>query len=178
MTNGSALIVAALGLCSNAAWGQTTVDQPPFIEAAIFFLTGREGQALRYESENRVVISLNDINMANVTYFVRPETPCILYELEPAPSTKLSRFEFDRLPHPSDFTIGTDWVKTDLLPETHCWNPRRRKADGKLELVPDATKCSTTLLIPGGVRRLNALQYIRDRFCSGLPEKPKRLRPY
>jgi hypothetical protein len=137
-----------------------TPDQVEFLKAAKFFLLGRDGP------------DSPQMKSAHLRY----NYPCSVWTW---PNQFMRRIEFNKFPALSEIRIFRDrigmWnVQVPLPKEAVC----ARKVDGVGVVTPDSGYCSSQISFADSdlnriKRRLKALQYIKDKFCPGLPAPPE-----
>ena len=183
------MLVAAIFGIAGAAHAQGIVlAKPSFLEAAVFFLEGKEPDPAQ-------IISNSEINLPLTHYRQDKDQPCIVFAFSTAPPYGAISYNFNLFPGPRSAHMYQDGVAQfhivashrsveDTHPTTFARCTRRRAyVDGTLRYVDGSTMCQTdwTLTLPHGERALRALQYIRDNFCEGLPQPPARpliINPY
>jgi hypothetical protein len=152
------------------------ISKPPFIEAAVFFLSGREaGQEKPWLKA--VPLSASAMLLPGVRIEQDKEHPCVVYAEQTGPSYGVERFDFALFPGPLAAKISRDGFAVFALSgEAHCAAVRTK--DGQFEADP--SHCEATMIVggPDTHRRLSALQYIRDNFCVGIPEPKLTVKPY
>lgn len=182
-----ALLASACSLTpSNAAASQ---EHPSFLEAAVFFLTGFEAKniqnptTLKITEETNVtfaldkndpcvIIETSNASVGKIYYTYRPDFAQAYSGRGPLPANgsflkwPMKRWQFDKMPSPATASYFGEWVNfpLDAKNMTVC------------TIEGDCGALSFSIAShPADInyRRTQALQYIRDNYCAGLPEPPQ-----
>jgi hypothetical protein len=205
----SAMILAAMVLISSTAQAQTTdfsttyPAKVPFLQAAVFFMTGEEPPNVKLLSEKRAIVKtatyvkLPNGSARGVTsyyeYLIAEDNPCTIrgYLHDPIEISKLTsligesvgarRLEFNKLPSPGSIVEKEHYYSLSLPHETWC-SAKTAVVDGKVEILKGSSTCNQDMGFERNAqthRRMAALDYIRANFCKGQPEPPPKPRmPY
>jgi hypothetical protein len=159
---------------------------PSFLEAAVFFMTGREPPhdvELRSEKlavvRNRFYPEQGDPEQgqardARCEYSILDTEPCTIYVFMLDPPYGAERLEFMKLPSPRAMKMfNDDAFQMDIPHETWCKSKAEVNSKGVVERIKGTSMCSRGKILGGEkFRRLAALDYIRANFCPGQPEPP------
>lgn len=155
---------------------EINISKPSFIEAAVFFLSGREADQEKPWLK-AVPLSESAMSIPGVHVEQDKERPCVVYAEETGPPYRVERFDFALFPGPRSAKISHDGFPVFALrDEAHCAAVRAK--DGQFKAK--SFHCEATMILggPDTYRRLLALQYIRDNFCMGLAEPTLSEKPY
>ena len=152
---------------------------PSFLQAAIFFVMGREPpKDVKFDSDRlAIVLSVITDQMgahdAKHEFNVSKQEPCTINMTLLEPPYGMGRLEFMKLPSPRAMRITGENVHMDLPPETWCNSKAEVNSEGFVQSIKGTSMCLRKVQLVGHVfRRLAALDYIRDHFCAGQPEPP------
>ena len=106
------------------------------------------------------------------------DEPCTLIEINLSTGGILL-IDFTKMPGPNDFGYDERWHSPHLVDGAWC-EATARKDDSAFGLSFTRTKCWKGASGPktghgGAARQLDALRFIREAYCMGLPQGP---RPY
>jgi hypothetical protein len=195
-----ALVAVITSTTANAAI--TYPIDVPFLQAAIFFMTGKEPPSdVKFDSDKKAIVKdtvlVPNKGAMSATWEIamRDDKPCILYAALLSPEEAFNtinfmtgegnggrRLEFNKLPSPRAFSHNSSgYVSFDLPHETWC-SYRTVRENGEVKLLKGSTTCSTGIsfqLNERWYRRIAALDYIRANYCKGQPEPaPQPRMPY
>ncbi len=162
------------------------VTHPPFLEAAVFFLTGKEPPEAISLPDGDMQVSGRALRGGFIgpieifAYHVLSDDPCRVMKMETQPPYLIEFYNFNRFSGPRSARILRDGA-TISMNDGYC-SGNGTNDDGKVHILAETPiTCSSqylwTLIGPVS-RRLAALDYIRNNFCPGMPEPPLTIKPY
>jgi hypothetical protein len=167
---------------------------PSFLEAAAFFLSGNEPQKPLPDNTRKVY--------AGPIQFALDDTePCTIFQTSTQPKYLVNLLQFPRdgiWPTNNIALWHTTKIQFNQFPspkaaqfpnpniEVPPWRGFYLWADSKAACNADnPQECARVIIVQDAMynvsmyRRFQALQYIRDNYCPGLPEPPpKPIKPY
>jgi len=165
------LLATGLAMMSQAHAG------PSFLEAAIFYAENVEGLEVQRLKDATIAIQPNLPGMGGTIFMVNDDEPCTLRIFDghvlPGKTRKLTvrHINFRKLPGPRSVELGntstsaTTVFMYNLIDGAIC--DSNYKSGGAFPNM----SCHKDYYWSGNrVRRLNALEYIRNNFCMGLPQ--------
>src|SRR5215831_12877215 len=157
---------------------ELTPEQREFLTAARVFLFGFNWQ-YGYGKSSYLVKDMP----CKIFWFAPRNAPPSLSIANPGPIDQW-RVNFDLMPSPDDATVGGHRTVSSIAPwafdvtwrafvnDAYCHRPYYAN-DGRQQNSLCWTTGITFSMTDNYVRRLNALRYIRNNWCAGLPPGPK-----
>src|SRR6516162_6198239 len=166
------LLAMGLAMTSQAHAG------PSFLEAAAFYFKNVQGLKVQRAKDATVAVQENLPGMGATVFMVDDDEPCTLriFDMNVLPGKKkkvtVRHVNFSKLPGPRSVELGNNGIAStavfmnNLVDGAIC-DSNYRLSDGTYP----GMSCHKDYWWSGNrVRRLNALEYIRDNFCMGLPQ--------
>jgi hypothetical protein len=183
-------ILALIAFSSTANPQEIEIENPTFVEAAVFFIAGKE--AVKNEGQTvmpgtAVIVSEKAITIAGEKHDFEQggdDHPCrILEKYYASPPYMIRMYDFALLPGPrSARPQGSSAAIFTLPADAVCWSKREFTDESTQQMrgIPGTSGCAAQIVVSGThfYRRMEALQYIRRNFCAGQPEPPITVRPY
>ena len=157
-----------------------TAADVPFLQAAIFFFLGLEPPHVTMATETKPGVKEKATLPSGTIFLVPEDEPCKVQWLASrqlnSPKQEMILIDFAKIPSPRAMTVTTNafgvvTVTYEMPPGAWCdgWYDLSTTPPGKLIKVD----CWPGNSFTGAInRRLQALDYIRNNFCAGLPEPP------
>jgi hypothetical protein len=181
------LLSAILVVLNTSAFAQNKDEShPSFLEAGIFFITGKEPpNDVQLLGPNRaavrdIYVQPNGSKRYGLYEFrLEEDHPCTIYSGLLEPPWGAQYVEFMKLPSPRAMKlsgpVNMQTLQMELPPDTWCEAKVEKNPEGDGFRIIDSTiMCNINLRITDAYiyRRLKALDYIRANFCVGQPEPP------
>jgi hypothetical protein len=180
-------VVIFVSLGSSPALAEDS--KPSFLQAAIFFITGREppndvqllsdSKAVVRDAIDAIYPSNQAFRLARHEYVIIATRPCTVFGFLVEPPYAAIRVEFTTLPSPRAIRVlpSTNIVMDDLPHQTWC-KAKAQMSEGEVKIIPGTSMCATQLsfvVSASALRRMDALDYIRANFCAAPVASTSRL---